>query len=406
MPDVSRPPAAVIAGVDRASFVVPLGRRLRDAGLPVPLSSLGALTEALAAAPPLDTRELYWLARLTLVHRQQALAAFDVVFDALFHDAALPRDPSSRDSSQEQRDEGDTLVPVRAARGEEDDGAGLPWHTLPRTVETPRDSAEGQQLPELLPSGVEHFADTPFEDLDAQELTQLGLWLEQSARRWPMRQSRRHQLHRRGRQVAMRETLARSRRTGWEQVELSLRRPVQRPRPLVMLGDVSQSMHSYSTAYLHLMRAFARAGRAETFAFSTSLTRLTPALAHRSPQVAIEQATTRVVDRYGGTHLATSLRALLNSRHGDTVRGGILVIASDGWDSDDPEMLASSMAKARRRAHRIIWLNPRAAAPGFEPLVGSMAAALPFCDDFLPAHTVRAMTDVLDAIAEGSKACH
>jgi uncharacterized protein len=399
MRDRPEPRAALLAGVDRAAFAVPFGNRLRVAGLSVPLSALGAFTHALAVSAPRDTRELYWAARLTLVQRQHDLATFDDVFEAVFSDAVLPMDPPSRRAST-QPDEDDTMVPVAASGGSEEAGTGLPWHTLPRTVETPAGPAAGPVLPELLPSSVEHFADTPFDDLDEQQLAQLGAWLEQAAKRWPTRQSRRQQLHHHGRRVAMRETLVRSRRTAWEPIELSRRRPVQRHRPIVMLGDVSQSMQSYSTAYLHLMRAFARTGRAETFAFSTSLTRLTASLAHRSPQVAIAQATERVTDRYGGTHLATSLRALLNSRHGDAMRGGILVIASDGWDSDDPQQLAATMARAHRRAHRVIWLNPRAATPGFLPLVGSMAAALPYCDDFLPAHTVRAMGDVLEAIAD------
>lgn len=400
MADVPAPPFAVLAGVDRAAFVVPFGGRLRDGGLRVPLSSLGTLAEAFGAVPPMDTRDLYWLARLTLVHRQQDLVVFDNVFDAVFHDAAIAAESRSAHSPPTREDD-DTLAPVAADSDGAEEGAGLPWHTLPRTIETSGEQADGQALPELLPSSVEHFADMPFDQLDEQQLLQLGRWLEQAARRWPMRPSRRQQLHPQGRRVAMRETLARSRRTGWEPFELHLRRPAQRPRPIVMLSDVSQSMQTYSTAYLHLMRAFARNGRAETFAFSTSLTRLTPSLAHRSPQVAIDQATDRVIDRYGGTQLAMSLRLLLNSRHGDAMRGGILVIASDGWDSGAPGLLAASMARARRRAHRVIWLNPRAAATGFVPLVGSMAAALPFCDEFLPAHTVRAMIDVLDAIADG-----
>ena len=77
------------------------------------------------------------------------------------------------------------------------------------------------------------------------------------------------------------------------------------------------------------------------------------------------------------------------------------MIASDGWDSDPPELLAAAMARASRRARRVVWLNPRAAVPGFEPLVGSMAAALPYCDAFLPAHTLRALGDVLAAISGG-----
>jgi uncharacterized protein with von Willebrand factor type A (vWA) domain len=112
------------------------------------------------------------------------------------------------------------------------------------------------------------------------------------------------------------------------------------------------------------------------------------------------------VDRFGGTHLATSLTTLLRSRHGNALRGGVLVIASDGWDSDDPEQLAHVLARLRRRVHRLVWLNPRAGAAGFEPLVGSMAAALPFCDAFLPAHTLRAMTRALDAILDPRPAGH
>ena len=78
------------------------------------------------------------------------------------------------------------------------------------------------------------------------------------------------------------------------------------------------------------------------------------------------------------------------------------MIASDGWDSGPPEDMTEAMARLRRRAHRVLWLNPRAAAPGFQPLVGSMAAALPFCDEFLPADTIRELADVVKAIRASS----
>jgi uncharacterized protein with von Willebrand factor type A (vWA) domain len=398
-PSFDTAPAAglLLPAVDRAAFVVPFGSRLRAAGVGVSLSSLRAFTDALAAAPPRDRRSLYWVARVTLVRRHSELPAFDEVFDAVFADAELPLDRSAAPAASPS-DENRRAPGGRESGAQHADG-GLPWHTLPRVTEAAADTTDGSTLPDLLPSAVERIADIPFDALDERQLALLGGWLQQAARQWPMRQSRRQRLHSRGRRVAMRETLVRSRRTGWEPILLSRQRPVQRPRPIVMLTDVSQSMQGYSTAYLHLMRAFVRSGRAETFAFSTSLTRLTPALAHRSAKVAMAQATDRVVDRYSGTHLASSLRELLTSRHGSAVRGGVLVIASDGWDSDEPERLAAAMARARLRAHRVIWLNPRAASPRFAPLVGSMAAALPYCHDFLPAHTTRALADVLEVIS-------
>jgi uncharacterized protein with von Willebrand factor type A (vWA) domain len=167
----------------------------------------------------------------------------------------------------------------------------------------------------------------------------------------------------------------------------------------VLLCDVSQSMQAHATAYLHLMRAAVLAADAEVFAFATTLTRLTPVLAHSSVTTAIEQATAAVDDRFGGTRIATNLRALLRSRHSGVVRGAVVIIASDGWDSDDPLALAAAMAGLHRRAHRVIWMNPRVASEGFVPLVGAMAAALPYCDDLLPAHNLRALGEAVDAVS-------
>ena len=147
-------------------------------------------------------------------------------------------------------------------------------------------------------------------------------------------------------------------------------------------------MQPYATIYLHLMRAAAlrRAGiRPEVFAFSTSLTRLTAVLSHRSPEVALARANAKVADRYGGTHLGRCIGGLLSARHGNALRGAVVIIASDGWDSDPPEVLERALARVRRRAELLVWLNPRAAHAEFRPLAGSMAAAMPYCDVFLPA---------------------
>ena len=399
MSDVAAP---LFRAVDRAAFAVALGQRLRAAGVPVTSTALSALTEGLAIAPPRTVTALYWLCRVTLVHQPHDLATFDRLFDLVFRDSGLrlggqaqgPDDAALTAPDDAEHQPALATGPQEAATAE-----GLPWHMLPRVTESD-EPAEGQTLPELMPSAVDAVADVAFEDLDEAQLALVGAWLERCLRRWPMRTSRRHRVVPGGRRIALRETLARSRRTGWEPVGLSRSRAVLRPRPVTMLVDVSESMQAYSTAYLHVMRALARSGRAETFAFSTSLTRLTPALGHRSAQVAMALASEQVTDRYGGTRLATNLARLLASRHGQALRGGVLVVASDGWDSDEPELLARAMKRARLRAHAVVWLNPRAAAPGFEPLVGSMAAALPYCDAFLPAHTLREVLAALDAIVQ------
>ena len=391
---------ALLAGVDRAAFVAALVHRLRARGVDVGMTSAAAFTEALAALPPVRQRDLYWSARITLVSRQEDLAPFDRVFDAAFADAVLAVDPNARRTGTAELPEppSEALVPMRGDHEQAGTGSTLPWHTLPRHVDGPDDDAP-VVLPELLPSAVARIADTPLDELDESELALLGRWLERSAHQWPTRRSRRLGVGAAGTRVALRATLAASRRTGGEAFALRRLEAVRRPLTVTLLCDVSQSMQSHSTAYLHLMRAFARSRQAETFAFSTSLTRLTPALRQASPAAAIAQASAQVVDRHGGTHLAGCLKELLASRHASGIRGGVLVIASDGWDSDPADLLAAARARASRRARRVVWLNPRAAVPGFQPLVGSMAAALPYCDAFLPAHTLRALDDVLAAIS-------
>lgn len=392
--------SVLLRGVDQAALVAALTRALRRAGVTVGLTGAQACVRALARTHPCSTEEIYWATRVTLVSRYEDLAAFDRVFDAAFRDSVLPVDPHAW---REQVVPGSDDVHVAASRADPTTGmesSGLPWATLPPVRDEGAAEPGDLRVPERLPSAVAGLADTPFEQFGDADLAVLERWLRESLTQWPTRRSRRQRMHPAGASVALRATVARARRTGWEPVHLVRSKPQDEPRRLVMVCDVSQSMQAHTRAYLHLMRACARAADNEVFVFATTLTRLTPALRNASAQVAVDRATEQVVDRFGGTRIATNLRALLTSHRGNTLRGAIVVIASDGWDSDDPPELAAVMARLHRRAHRVLWLNPRAAAPGYEPRVGSMSAALPWCDEFMPAHDIGALADVLTAIRD------
>ncbi|MBA2497684.1 MAG: VWA domain-containing protein [Acidimicrobiia bacterium] len=389
----------VLAGVDRAAFVVALAQRLRGAGVPVSLAAIEACTGALGTCR-LDRRSrLYWLTRTTLVHDQPDVERFDRVFAAVFDDAVLGVDPHARRTPIAPGREDDHLVSVPGAESPPEEGAGLPWATRPAVIRrSDADDAddEGVAVPMPLPSDLARIAEVPFDELDPAELRSLDRLFAAAWAQWPQRRSRRTARHPTGARLDLRRTLARARRTGWEPIDLVRHSPVLRPRRLVMVCDVSQSMQPHTTAYLHLMRAAVLRADAEVFAFATSLTRLTPVLAHRDVDAAVAHATAAVDDRFGGTRIAANVRALLRSRHGEATRGAIIVIASDGWDADPPQELAAAMARLARRAHRVLWLNPRAATPGFEPRAGAMAAALPYCDELVagdrPATLLAALT--------------
>ena len=361
--------------------------RLRRAGVPVGLTAVQDFVRALDAAPPVSRDSLYWTARVTLVRRQEDLAAFDAVFGAVFaDDTDLLRDAARQAGPRRDRDR---FASVPAPADATEDGGGLPWVTLPPVVDTADDAPGATAVPLRLPSAVEALADRPFEDLDPAQLALLQGWLRAALRRWPARRTRRQVADHAGRRIALRPTIARARRTGFEPLRLVRARAVRKPRRVVLLCDVSQSMQAHVPAYLLLMRALGAVADAETFAFGTRLVRVT------GPDPVVQE---------GGTRIASAVRALLGG-YGERLRGAVVIVASDGWDSDPPEELAAAMARVRRRAHRVVWLNPRAGAAGFAPEVGGMAAALPHCDDLLPAATFRDLRDALNSItSRGSTA--
>ena len=136
------------------------------------------------------------------------------------------------------------------------------------------------------------------------------------------------------------------------------------------------------------------------FTLGTRLTRVTRALRHRDPDAALRAAGAAIPDWHGGTRLADSLHAFLD-RWGQrgTARGAVVVVCSDGWEFGDPADLAGQLHRLSRLAYRLVWVNPHRGKPGYEPLAGGMAAALPFLDEFVAGHSLAALQDLVGVIA-------
>ena len=216
----------------------------------------------------------------------------------------------------------------------------------------------------------------------------------------PLRRSRREHPAARGRRTDLRSTLRQARRTGGHPLRLARRAPALRPRQLIVLCDISGSMEPYARAMLQLLYCAAGGAEAEVFTFATRLTRLTGALAHMPPEQALRRAGQAAPDWLGGTRIGASLKEF-----NDTVgrpglaRGAVVVIISDGWDTGDPALLRREMQRLSRVAHRIIWVNPRTKSEQYRPLAGGMAAAWPYCDAVLSAHSVDALHELAAVLA-------
>ncbi len=188
----------------------------------------------------------------------------------------------------------------------------------------------------------------------------------------------------------LRRTVRNSLDLGGEIVALEWRQRKEKPRPLVVICDISGSMERYSRLFLHFLYALAQESqRVEVFVFGTRLTRLTPELRHKGVDQAVRRTSQAVLDWSGGTRIGESLRTF-NYQWARRVlgRGAVLLMISDGWDRGEISLLDRELARLRRSVSRLIWLNPLLGSPDYQPLVRGIQIALPYIDEFLPLHNL------------------
>ena len=354
--------------------------RLRAAGLDVPVGASVTYAEALAAVGVATRERVYWAGRATLVRRPEHFELYDRTF-AAYWGGALPAAVAVEDPSVVALLDDDDLAA---------DGAdGAPAGDVLTVRYSPAEVLRHKDLATCTPA----------------ELTEAHRLMAQLRVAGARRRSRRLRptaatrgAHHR---PDLRRTVRDSLRTGGELARLRRRAPGTRPRPVVLLLDVSGSMEPYARALLRFAHA-AVAGRRhiEVFTLGTRLTRVTRELATHDPDVALRNATGSVHDWSGGTRLGEALRAF-NDQWGvrGLARGAIVVVLSDGWDRGQPTALAEEMQRLGRVAHRIVWVNPLKASPGYAPLARGMAAALPHVDVFVEGHSVAALSDLVEVIA-------
>jgi hypothetical protein len=235
-----------------------------------------------------------------------------------------------------------------------------------------------------------------FREFSLEETSILTREFQRLISQWVMKMSRRKIPSAKGREMDFRRTFRRMVRHGGEILELVRRRPKQKPLKIIVLCDVSGSMDPALAFVLQFFFSMQRAFRnSETFVFSTRLTRITDILKRKRWPEALKAISQRVQDWSGGTRIGECLD-IFNDRYMKGLAAGsaILIFISDGWDRGEPELLAAEMKRLKRRARRIIWMNPLLGAPDYEPLCLGMRTALPYIDHFLPVHNLLALKNL------------
>lgn len=353
---------------------------LRNAGVEVPIGATLLYVRALCAVNSVNRSERYWCGRTTLITRSEDFMTYHKVFGRYWVGAEF-------DDAEQM-----TTTTTIAVDQEDEDG-----------LENASGGDDDEAEPDVTMrySAVEVLRDKDFAEYDKQELAELTYLMSKIRVGGAVRPSRRQRPSqlRRGR-PDLRRTVRRALANDGEAIDRAFRQKSEQPRRVVLLLDISGSMEAYSRALLRFVHATVLArGRVEAFALGTRLTRLTREMATLDPDRALSNAGDAVDDWSGGTRLGESIRAFNDEwAVRGMARGAVVVIMSDGWDRGEPELMAEQMARLDRVAYRIVWSNPLKATDGYAPLARGMAAALPYLDEFVEGHSLRALEELAVAI--------
>jgi uncharacterized protein with von Willebrand factor type A (vWA) domain len=356
-------------------------RLLRDNGFALGLHEAEDAPRAAAAAGLLQPEALRHGLRALLCSCERDWRRFDELYDFYWHGHARRQARVSAGGANRPRAErAGPLIdarfgpPDRALRGDPADAV-------------PAGCGGGA-------SAVASLAKTDLRHIDdPDELARLHALAERLAARMRHRLARRERAHRRGRRLDFRRVIHRSVQSGGMPLRLAWRRRRHKPLRLVAILDVSGSMNPYGTFFMRFLRAVLGSFRdADAFVFHTRLVHIGAALRERSTERAIERLALMAEGWSGGTRIGESLAAF-NRRYAAAVldRRSVVVIVSDGYDTGPPEQLAVELAALRRRARRLVWLNPVLGRQGYQPAARGMAAALPHLDLFAPAHNLESL---------------
>ncbi|KAB7731600.1 VWA domain-containing protein [Rudanella paleaurantiibacter] len=359
--------------------IVAFCRFLRENGMAIGPDEESTALQALGQVDLAD-RDAFWLAlRTVLCRRVQDLEPFDRLFRQYWKELEKAVDSKIKDDPKKQRQK---------------PKPGPDFNQLKSWLYGNKPSEET----ELTTYSVqENLSQKDFSVIAADDLAEVMQRIRELSLTMARRANRRYRKTSAARQFDLPQTLRKNLRRGGELLEVAYRRPRKNHLNVVILADVSQSMDLYSTFLIQFLYAFQTVyRRIETFVFSTSLHRITPALRNRPFAEALSELSDSVSGWGGGTRIGASLQQFADEYLNLVDRHTLVIILSDGWDTGDVDVLTESLTRIKQKARKIVWLNPLAGNPSFQPNVAGMQAALPLLDGFAPVHNVESLR-ALDA---------
>jgi uncharacterized protein with von Willebrand factor type A (vWA) domain len=361
---------------------------LRLNGIKAGPHETGAALAALNAIAAVQPRQARLALKSVLATGSDAWGRFDELFDAYWFNAGRAR-AGTAPAARARPAGRSSLWTGHLGKGQEQ--AANPGQPVAAADDDDEGTASGKGAGRLVATRTEALMHRDLRELtDRQELAEAARIAERLARAICDRRSRRRRAARRGDALDLRRIARRSLARGGEPIDLVYRRRPERPMRIVALLDVSGSMEPYARVFLAFLKGLIGADlKADAYLFHTRLIRVSEALRDRDPLRAAARLSLMAQGFGGGTRIAGSL-ARFNDAHAKRAVNGrtVVLILSDGYDTDPAERLGAEMARLARRARRIVWLNPLIGWRDYAPVARGFAAALPHIDAHLQASTL------------------
>ena len=357
---------------------------LREEGVKLGILQTIACTRAIVAMQAVDSDDLLRICRTTLVNRKEDLPPLQRLFALLLQLYFSPSDLQESELKLLEHDEvatrkEDLTLGDNAGDGEDDDEAT---------------ELQGYSVHE-----VDHNKDFRF--MTTQEFPAVLQLLEQITRRHAALTRRKSKKSKRGGVIDLRASIRNSVRFDGEIFDWRFKRKIPTHTRLTVLVDVSGSMEIYSVFllnFLHLINQNHRL-KIEVFVFSTEMQPLTEYFRLKNFRNMLNNVSLHFSGWSGGTKIGRAIESL-NDTYAAAVSSKTLVtIMSDGWDTGDSSLLDREMARLKRRAKAIVWINPLKADPAYEPLAIGMATARPYCDTFISGHSIQSLEEFAGLLA-------
>ena len=363
-----------MAELDVESVVV-FGRELRVHGLSVTPAEVVTATTAIQFIDTTDRDEVFLSLRSILTSSVDDFPIFAEVFKRFW--------------SRSHSISNSTAARIKSSSRAQTTAKGLAFF-LEHWGSSFSASAQPVKVPGA--SDTESTSTKDFNEFTHAELEEISRLARRMVRRLARRPSRRWRPVKRGHRVNLRRSLRLSLKTGGELIDLAFKQRRPKRTKLIVICDVSGSMDMYSRLLLQfvygLQNSFAKV---ESFVFATSLARITGDLKNKTYQRALDRLSANVRGWSGGTRIGASLAMFYEQWQRRIDKRTVIIILSDGWDTGDPEQLATALARLQKRAGRLIWLNPLLGTADYAPVTRGMQAALPFINVFAPAHDLASL---------------